>query len=245
MKTFLKLLLLLGVTAYIAVVFTRINSWGDTTLCSTLNIVMEDSAGNGFITPEEAARLLTKAGQNPIGKEMDEISGKEIEQVLLRNSYIEKAKCYKSPGGCVNVHIAQRLPILRIKAHNGEDYYIDKRGNVLQTEGFSSDLIVATGSIDKQYISSTLLPLASHLNANPFAEKLVLQVNVDKDKKVTLVPRIGCEIIHLGVIDTTSVAQQMQHLQTFYENVLPEVGMNTYRELDLEYADQIVCKKYK
>ncbi len=125
MKTLLKLLLLVAVMAYLVFAFTRIVKGGDTTKCTAINVVMADSAQNGFITTDEVVSLLTEAKTNPVGKEMEQINSKQIEQTLLKNSFIDMVKCYKAPGGNVNIHVAQRLPILRVKAESGEDYYMD------------------------------------------------------------------------------------------------------------------------
>ncbi len=244
MKTLLKLLLLVAVMVYLIFAFTRIVKGGDTTKCTALNVVIADSAQNGFITSDEVVRLLTEAGKNPVGKEMENINSLQIEQALLKNSFIDVVKCYKAPGGNINVHVSQRLPILRVKAENGEDYYIDKKGNPMQAGKYSADLIVATGNINKKYAATTLLALANSLHESSFASDLIMQISVDADMRVDLVPRMGCEVVHFGRIDTTNVEQKVANLHTFYKDVLPTVGWNTYRELNLEYSNQIVCKKF-
>ncbi len=114
----------------------------------------------------------------------------------------------------------------------------------MRTEKYAADLIVATGNIDKKYAASTLLQLAICLNENDFTSDLITQINVDAEARVDLVPRVGCEVVHLGKIDAESVKQKMANLHTFYTEVLPTAGWNTYRELNLEYSNQIVCKKY-
>ncbi len=173
MKTLLNLLLLVGVGIYLVFTFTRIAGWSDTTKCTVLNVIIADSAHAGFITADEVKRLLVKSGQNPIGQEMDKINGEKIEETLLRNSFIKQAKCYKTPGGSVNVQIAQRLPILRIKDNKGNDYYIDNNGRIMQSQNYSADLPVATGEVGKAQLKNILLPLAQYAHDNAFANDLI------------------------------------------------------------------------
>lgn len=244
MKTFVKLLLLLAVVSYLVFAFTRLTGGGDTTKCTEVNVVITDSIHAGFIDADEVKRLLSKAGLDPMGREMDAVNGEAIEKALQKNSFIKLVRCYKTPGGRVNIHVAQRLPILRVKADNGDDYYVDAAGSPMMPEHYTADLAVATGHISKDYARRRLVHLARLLHDNSFANDLVTQINVGRDGRVAIVPRIGCEVISLGAIDSTAIAAQFNNLQAFYAKVLPTVGWNTYREVSLEFANQIVCKKY-
>lgn len=244
MKIILKLLLLLAFLSYLIFAFARLVGGRDETKCTAVNVVIADSVHSGFITQEEVVRLLDATGLNPVGKEMEDINGDTIEQTLLKNTFIKLAKCYKTPGGRVNIHVAQRLPIIRVMAANGEDYYVDSNGYFMKPKEYNADLVVATGDISRQYARDKLLDLARYLHDHEFANDLITQVNVDTQKRVDLVPRIGCQTIHLGQLDSATVVSQLANLHAFYSKVLPTVGWNTYREISLEYTNQIVCKKY-
>ncbi len=244
MKTLFKLTLLLAIAVYLVFAFTRITRGGDTTRCTAVNVVVTDSTHAGFITADEVKRLLNNAGLYPMGLEMEQINGDSIERTLLKNSFIKLAKCYKTPGGRINIHIAQRLPVMRIKADNGEDYYVDTSGSPMMPENYTADLAVATGQITKAFAKDKLVHLARCLHNNTFANDLILQINVDNEQRVDLIPRMGCQVIRLGKMDTLGIRRQMANLQTFYSKVLPTVGLNTYREINMEYSNQIICKKF-
>ena len=243
MKTFLKLALLLALTVYLIFAFVRLAGGGDDTKCKAVDITIVDSTHAGFITTAEVRRLLSKAGLAPVGKRMEDIDGKRIEQVLVKNAFVKHVTCYKTPGGRVKIHLSQRLPLLRVMADNGEDYYLDAEGNAMKPEGYHADLIVATGRISRDYARRKLACLARQFHSNPFAADLVVQVGVAPDSTVTLVPRVGCRLIRYGKLDSLNMDRKFSNLKAFYAKVLPEVGWNTYREISLEYADQIICKK--
>ena len=243
MKTFLKLVVLLGVLAYLVFAFTNVSGDDDNARCKELSVDIVDSSYAGFINAEEVKRILAKAGLNPVGKPMEQVNSEAIEAVLEKNSFVSLVKCYKTPGGRVNISLSQRLPILRVKADNGEDYYVDGKGVSMMPENYSADVPVATGCISKAFAAKQLTTLARYLHDNDFANDLVEQINVNRDGRVDLVPRIGCDVIHLGKIDSANVRTQMQNLRVFYDKVLPTVGWGAYREISLEFNDQIVCKK--
>lgn len=241
MKTALKLLLLLAMIAYL--VYAFVTPRRDSAVCTAVNVVIADSQHAGFIDTAEVIRQLDRAQLNPVGRPMDSVNGKAIEEQLLHNSFIKLAQCYKSAGGTVNIYVSQRLPILRIKADNGEDYYIDDKGNPMKPEQYHADLAVATGTISKDYAKRHLVHLARELHDNDFADDLTTQIDIDAHGNATIIPRIGCDAIRLGKIDSTAVATQLTNLHAFYSKVLPTVGWNKYREISLEYSGQIVCKK--
>lgn len=243
MKTFIKLLLLVGLIVYLAFAFTNFTRHGDETICRHINFTIADSAHAGFITAEEADNILRKTGLYPIGRQMKQIDGLAIEKALRQNAYIDSVSCYKSPNGTVNVLIEQRLPLMRIIADNGEEYYMDNKGNLMQPQGYSADLVVATGSISRAYARKQLLPLGRFLRENPFWDNQIEQIHVSPRKRLELVPRVGGHVIAFGTAD--SIDQKFRNLYTFYEKVLPEVGWNKYAVISVEHITQIVGRKQR
>ena len=243
MKTFIKLILLVGIIVYLCFAFVDFSSHADTTTCRQVNFTVADSSHAGFITAEEADRLLRASGLYPVGRTLDQVDGLAIERALRRNSYIDSVSCYKSPNGVVNVLIEQRLPLLRVLADNGDDYYMDQKGNLMTPQGYVADLIVATGHIDRKYARSELLKLGRFLHADPFWNAQVEQIHVQPNRHLRLVPRVGGHTIEFGTAD--SISQKFRNLYTFYEKVLPQVGWNKYTEISVEHVTQIVGKKGK
>lgn len=243
MKTFLKLFLLLALAAYLVFAFARLTSGEDPTECTAVHFVVSDSAHAGFITPAEADRLLVKAGIHPVGRKMDDIDTRAIEDSLKKNPFIKSATCYKAPGGKLNVLIAQRLPVVRIMAQNGEDYYIDENGYTMEKLHYVADIVVATGSIDRRRDRRELVRMGCFLRDNEFWNNQIEQINVSERGEMDLIPRVGSQTIHLGRPD--SIARKLHNLRSFYEKVMPEVGWNKYSEINIEHTNQIICKKAK
>ena len=243
MKTLVKILLLVALAVYLVFAFADFSRHGDNTVCSSVNYTIADSLHAGFITVDEADRLLRASGLYPVGRTLDQVDGLAIERALRRNSYIDSVSCYKSPNGVVNVLIEQRLPLLRVLADNGDDYYMDQKGNLMTPQGYVADLIVATGHIDRKYARSELLKLGRFLHADPFWNAQVEQIHVLPNHHLRLVPRVGGHTIEFGTAD--SISQKFRNLYTFYEKVLPQVGWNKYTEISVEHVTQIVGKKGK
>lgn len=241
MKTIFKLVLLIGLIIYLVVAFTNFSNQSDNTVCQDVNITIADSIHAGFITEEEACGILRKASVYPIGKKMEKVDGLAIEKALKKNSFIDSVSCYKSPNGTVNIIVEQRLPLLRVKSDNGDEYYLDQKGNIMNPQGYAADLIVATGSISRKFAKKELTRLGLFLHKDEFWNNQIEQIHVLPNEHIELVPRVGRHIIVFGTTD--SISKKFRNLYTFYEKVLPEVGWNKYSEISVEHVTQIVGRK--
>lgn len=227
---------------YLVLSFVKLANTKDEAICSELKVTMIDTVNIGFITPQEVERLLHGAGLHPVGKLMDSIDGIKIERLLMKNPFVKGTTCYKMPGGKVNVIVAQRLPIMRIMPNNSRWYYVDERGEAMQPLNYNADLVVATGQVDSAFVKDKLISFGLYLHENKFWDDQIIQINVLPDHHVDLITRVGSNLlIHFGEAD--SIARKFSNLKAFYEKVLPEVGWNTYKEINLEFTNQIVCKK--
>lgn len=240
-KTIFKLALLAGLFVYLILAFTKFSQTEDKSVCRQVNITIADSSHAGFITRERADEMLRKSGRYPVGKQMGQIDGAVIEETFMRNTFIDSVACYKSPNGVVNVLIEQRLPLMRVMADNGDDYYIDDKGNLMSPKGYAADLVVATGNISKAYAKKKLVGLGLYLKENPFWDRQIEQIQVDDRQNLFMVPRVGQHTIAFGTAD--SISRKFRNLYAFYEKVLPEVGWNKYSEISVEHVSQIVGKK--
>lgn len=242
MKIAIKLLLLASIIIYLIIAFTNFTK-SDTTICRNVNFTIADSSHAGFITSDEADRLLHESGLYPVGKQMEQIDMLAIERALKKNNFIDSVSCYRSPNGTVNVLIEQRLPLMRIMANNGEQYYLDSKGNMMSPQGYVADLVVATGNISHRFAQKDLTQIGRFLRDDPFWDGQIEQINVVNNNHLQLVPRIGSHIIEFG--NTDSISQKFRNLYTFYEKVLPKVGWNKYSKISVEHITQIVAKKEK
>lgn len=82
------------------------------------------------------------------------------------------------------------------------------------------------------------------------------QINVLQDRGIELVPRVGNHIIYLGNLPESNVTEErennivefvnkkMTRLEDFYKYGLSQAGWNKYSYINLEFDNQIICKKH-
>lgn len=225
---------------YLVFAFQHLTGKGDQSPCQAINIKIADET-RGFITPNEVISTLQEHQTYPVGKSMDSISSKLIENALHDNPYISEVVCYKSPGGNINILIDQHIPIMRVIPDSGASFYLDETGLCLPTLDYVGNFLVATGDIDTAYAHKELIKLAQFVYNNEFWNNQLEQVHVNSDKKVDLYPRVGKQIIHMGRIE--NVEKKFENLKLFYDKVMPVVGWNKYHELNIAYTNQVIGKK--
>ena len=69
----------------------------------------------------------------------------------------------------------------------------------------------------------------------------VEQIYINSEREFELIPRIGNQLIIFGDID--NYEYKFGKLKSFYLKTLPYVGWNTYNEINIQYSNQIICKK--
>ena len=243
---------------YLVFVFTSFDRKNESkAICSKVNIEIADDATSGFIDTKVIKKRLQKAGVYPIGKPLNTVNTRAIEEMLRTSPFVKTAECYKTEGGTVYISVTQRMPVIRIKADNGDDYYVDDNDCIMPRSNYTSDLIIATGSISRRYATTCLSPLGKTIMQNDLWKNLVEQINILPDQNVEIVPRIGNHIILLGKLPEgidrkkreEAIADffnhKMERLEKFYRYGLSEVGWNKYSYVNIEFDNQIICRKGK
>lgn len=248
--------LILG--AYLILAFTAFNKPDENNqICTKVNINIQDESTNGFINAKEIKSRLEKIRQYPLSRKMVDVNTRTIEESLKRSPFVKTAECYKTQDGAVCITLTQRMPIVRIKSINGNDYYVDDNNSIMPNSHYTSDLIIATGYISKAFAQNYIAKLAKILMEDSFWKNQIEQVNVTPEKGIELIPRVGNHIIYIGQLPEstnkekrekeleTFVDKKLKRLEKFYIYGLSQAGWNKYSYINLEFDNQIICKKRK
>lgn len=241
---------------YIVLAFTAFNKPDETAKkCTRVNISIADESNNGFITVAEIKKRLVTGGIYPKGQPLRYVDARKIEERLKMSPFVKTAECYKTQDGQVFINITQLLPVIRIKADNGDDYYVDDKNSVMPNSSYVSNLIIASGSITPGFATNYISPMGKTLMANDVWRNLVEQIHVLPGGAVELVPRVGDHIVYIGRLPdfqkgvshekliSDYVSNKMTRLVKFYKYGLSHAGWNRYSYVNLEFDNQIICKK--
>lgn len=239
-KLFIFLFLIL-IAAYLVMAVTVMNGKPIEETCSGMELVIKDSIDYGFISKREVLRLLNNKKLSPIGKKMGEVNTRQLEDELRQHPLIGNAECYRTSSNRIGIEITQRLPILRVMAANGENYYIDDKAHIMPVPNSAANVAIVTGHVDKAFAAKELYEFGMFLQKHPLWKAQIQQINVTASKELELVPQVGNHIIFLGKPD--NYENKFDRLKTFYKKGLNEIGWNKYSRISLEFDNQIICTK--
>ena len=243
MKYVIRLLLLFLSLAYLVFVTVRYSRAEDTRACTALQIDILDSAQATFISKDGIENMLQKYRLYPVGQPMNTISPFKIEHTIESDSFIRRAICSITPGCRIRLAVIQRIPLLRVMADNGEDYYIDDAGTRMEARGYEADLPVATATVTPDFARKKLKTLGTFLRNDTFWDGQVEQIVVKPNGEVDLIMRIGDQIVHFGKIEDVPI--KFRNLYAFYTDIMPKVGWYKYSEISVAYDGRIICKRRK
>lgn len=239
----LSILLIILLVGYFAVATTFLVKKKDDRTCKNIEIIIADSLKQQFISKKEVLSFLNRHQLSPINQPLVAINTEALEQTLLKNELIANAEVYKTPSGLVKFVIKQKIPILRIISH-GQNYYIDNAGRYMPySTNYVVDVPLATGSIEKEFAMSNLYDFTLFLRNEKFWDNQIEQIYVLPNKDIELIPRVGNHRILLGPLE--NYEEKLEHLMLFYKQVIPVMGWEKYKVINLKYKNQIVCIKNK
>lgn len=245
--------LLLILIVLISFVWTRMNFAGKHRIITRVVVEFPKSADSFQLLNNQTIIERVQEGiGNPIGRPASEISLTQLEEHL--NSYPEvfKSTTYISFDGKLHVKIKEREPIAWLQNTNGESCYLDTSMLMIPIPKHQSKQIIFINGSVNQNISigkkispkwqAELKPLLMYLNEHKFWNHLFEQCYVDKFGSVQLFPLIGTHSIVLSNYD--NLDEKFENLRLFYEKGLKYTGWETYKTIDISYANQIVTKRH-
>ena len=210
----------------------------DMSLCTQVDIVVEDSVSRQYVDAMELEGYLKARGCYALTKAMSEVDCHMIEQALLKHEMIRTASCYKTPFGAVRIRVTQRVPVLCVKTAEG-NYLVDADRRVMPyLSGMKLDVPVFTGAISKCAATEEYYDFVLWLQDNSYWGERIRDVYVRNPKLVVLSQKDYSAKIVLGKLD--GYEDKLARLRSLYKKGFDVLGYPECRELDLRYAGQVV-----
>ncbi len=241
MKKAFILLFLMLLAAYLVAAFTRLNHKPANAVCRDVVFNIASVEKSEFITAAGLKEELQKGGLYPKDKKISQINCQKIEEYLMRNPLIKNAECYTSPAYKLCVDVTRRIPVVRVMAGNGENFYMDEQGGIMPCGNYAVHLPVVTGNVTKKNAGYMLKELNACLLNNSFWKNQIEQIHVTPAQELEIIPRVGDHIVFLG--KPKDIADKLEKLKAFYARALDKVGWNKYSRINVEFGNQIICTK--
>jgi len=217
-----------------------------------INIVLESKTKRKLIEKQDILRYLNKAlDKNLEIEKIDRIEIAEIENLLDRSKYIKNAEVFLDSKNNLHLNCILKNPIVRISRKKGKDFYLDNEGSPIPISRRAAIRVpIITGNLDITKLSAikkkgslfyNILELSKKINKDQFLNALIEQINVEKNNRLTIIPKLGRQKIEFGKLET--IDNKLARLKTFYKAGMPSSGWDDVEKLNLDLTDQVVITK--
>ncbi len=210
---------------------------------SGVSINVVDSIGSGFVSDDDVARECGDIYSLIASVSRSEIDIDELEHRILDMPVVECANVASLCDGSLKIDVSPMVPVARVFDPSGQSYYINASGKrVVANARYHVDVPVVIGNFDSARIrAEQLLPMLSHIAADPTLNALVSTVTISDRGDIIIVPVIRGQVVNFG--DTGSVKDKFDRLKTFYRKVMPVKGWNAYDTISVKWAGQVVASR--
>lgn len=209
-------------------------------VCGAITLVIRDSLERQYVSVGELQQQLRQAGLWQVGEPLSRISCQQIEQHLLTHPMLRNAECYKLHRGELRIDIRQRQPIVLIAGD--EHYYLDSDRKVMPVRAsVNTPVPVITGRIGKQQAENEMYDFVCWLAGNRFWREKIHTIRVVNPKKIEL--QDDSHHYALLISDMHEAPRRLGDLQKLYEKGFDRIGYPPYKQIDLQYTNQIIGRK--
>lgn len=231
----------LGMVVYLVVALAFTSDQMSDQRVASVAVDIKDLDKVDFVDPEMIISSLEARNVTLANRAIDSINKSYVREIVEDIPYVRQAEVFFTPDGIFHIKIWQRIPAMRVITGQ-KDYYVDEEAAYFPvSERFTSKVPVFTGEINQEVVHSQLIDMAKCLNDDEFWNAMISEVHVWSPGEIELVPNISTHRVYVGAGD--DIAWKLEKLQALYEKVLPVVGWDTYRSIDLRYSNQVVCER--
>lgn len=258
MKRVQKILIWVGIIAYMFVVLGLVDNKMDKIPCEVVSVIVKDSTKNHFIESHDIYSMVIFYDKNILGKPFNMINTEEIEDLLGKYPFVRNAQVFKGSNGKINISVTQREPVVRVLNYNDQGYYIDDEGFVMPvSEYYTARVLVVNGwnlgginpgfnledykGNSKYKTLQDVYLLSKFIHHDKFWKAQIEQIYVTRSGEFELIPRVGAHSIIFG--DLNKFHEKFRKLYALYIYGLNNEGWNTYNRINLKYEGQVVCTK--
>lgn len=228
----------------------------------TIQLTIQD--GKALLNEDDIIEKITIANLYWEDIQRQELNIGAIEDYLNALNEIEHAEVFMDLGTCWKIYVTIRNPIVRVLTPTDEDgFYIDHHKKIMKTPplvrprvltatglenykpiDWSAENLINNDSLITHTLLSEIYRISNYVCNSPLYSAQIVQVHYNENGDFVLIPRVGRQKIIFGSAKTQEeVERKFKYLTTFYEEVVPFEGWDTYSAINLKFENQIVAKK--
>ena len=192
-------------------------------------LITKDMVNKLLIQNQQAVECMTK----------DILDLNVLETKISSHPMIEKAEVYLTVNGEIRVKVAQRTPIARVISE--PSFYIDNQGEMMPLSAeYSARVVLVHGNVDAKNIDR-IHRLLKHVDQDDFLKLYVTEIIVDEHEIFSLFLRTYDFEVIVGTLENLN--KKINNLKAFYQKAKKDKLLQTYKTVNLQFDQQVVCTK--
>ncbi len=185
-----------------------------------------------FIMPDEVIKLMNV--KDSILKRIDIDS---LEWILEQNGYIDNAEVYRDLNGRLVAEVEQYKPVARFIGQTS--YYLDKNGNKKPLSKYYTEKVVLVYGDMYSGHKEKLKDLIKQIYNDKHLNEIVSEIHLN-GKKIRLITDKLSAGINIDLNE--NIPAQLYKLKAIYSYLVKQNLTEKYRQIDLQFENQAVCK---
>ena len=220
--------------------------------CARVEITIEGKSNLKMVTADEITASLwpERSGIKPVGKKVTDFNLFDLEQQIEKNPWVADADVFFDHHRVMHVKVSQRTPIARLFLPDGASVYLDahyttlplKTTDVLQLPVFTNfTLLKRPLNASDSATMARIVGLSNYIMADEFWMAQVETVHIQYDASFELSMQLGDETVLLGKRGDWD--NLLPKLKLTYEKFAHDQSWGKYKQIDLQFKDQVICRK--
>ncbi len=193
---------------------------------------------NLYLTEEAVNKLLIVNNVTVTGVNKETLDLNRVENILNAHEMIENAEVFLTLDGTLKTTISQRRPIGRILGD--EIFYIDRLGNRMPLSTYYSARVPVLTGVNNDQISE-VYPILDLISKDLFLQEHITGIKRLKGGLYELEVRKMDFALVLGKVENLDT--KFNNFKAFYKKAHKDTLLNTYKMVDLQFGNQVVCTK--
>ena len=236
-----------GVILLSLMIFSGIRA--DNRKVGELVVEVMDEEGNYFTDDLEVVHLLTnKSTEFVVGVRLGELEPKMLEERVEANPFVREAQVFRDLQGNLQVKVEQSKPIARLFTNGMQDRYVDSDGRILPVNArhtarvplLETEFDFSWENMHESTYSQQVFQLLQYIEADAFWSAQIAHVLLKRNGEVEMFPQVTKQRILFGKPE--EIEGKFKKLMTFYKEILPKKGWNTYQKVNVKFENQIICE---
>ena len=193
---------------------------------------------NLYVTEETVNKLLILNEITVTSVDKETLDLNKVEKVLDNHPMIENAEVFLTIDGVLKTIISQRRPIGRVLGN--ETYYVDRLGTKMPLSPYYAARVPILIGVAEKDINE-VYPLLKYINEDHFLTEHITSITRLNKGLYQLEVRQMNFSLFFGKIER--VGDKFNNFKAFYKKAMKDDLLNTYKMVDLQFGNQVVCTK--